>query len=194
MIYGYVRVSTRDQKLDRQIDALREYGKPIDRVYSDKQSGKDFCREGYLELKSVVREGDEVVIKELDRLGRNKVEVKKELEWFRSAGVVVRILDLPTSLIEFGDQAWVQDMVNNILVEVLAALAEQERRKNHERQAEGYAAKRARGEWSDIGRPRKEPAGFAEVLERQRRGECSVAEACAALGISRGTWYRLRSA
>ena len=89
MIYGYCRVSTKEQNLDRQTSALTSY-KALDRIFSDKQSGKDFARDAYQELKSAVMAGDEVVVKELDRLGRNKEEVKAELEWFKRMGVVVR--------------------------------------------------------------------------------------------------------
>lgn len=188
MIYGYVRVSTRDQCLDRQITALNEYAK-IDRLFQDKQSGKDFAREQYQMMKDTVCVGDTVVVKELDRLGRNKDEMKKELEWFKAKGVAVRILELPTTLIDYHGQDWIGDMVNNILIEVLGAIAEQERKKTRQRQAEGIAAKKARGDWDDYGRPRKEIEDLVVYREKVASGEMTVTAVCKELGICRATWY-----
>lgn len=188
MIYHYCRVSTKDQNLDRQIDALAAY-KPADRIFCDKQSGKDFDREQYQLMKSVARRGDEIIVKELDRLGRNKEGIKAEIEWARQNGITLRILDLPTSLIDFQGQDWIADMVNNILIEVLGSLAEQERQKIKTRQAEGIAAKKARGDWSDYGRPEKVVDDFPEYLARVESGELSVTAACKALNVSRSWWY-----
>lgn len=190
MIYHYCRVSTRDQNLDRQIDALSKY-KEADRVFCDKMSGKNFDRVAYNEMKDAVRSGDEVIVKELDRFGRNKEETKKELEWFKSHGVTVRILDLPTTLCSFSGAEWVRDMVNNVLIEVLGAIAEQERNKIHQRMMEGLQAKKDRGEWDDYGRPeiKVDKDVLKALREKQKRKEMTVAECCKALGISRSTWY-----
>lgn len=188
MIYHYCRVSTKDQNLDRQIDALAAY-KPADRVFYDKQSGKDFEREQYQLMKSIARRGDEIIVKELDRLGRNKDGIKAEIEWARQNGVTLRILDLPTSLIDFQGQDWIGDMVNNILIEVLGSIAEQEREKIKRRQAEGIAAKKARGDWDNYGRPEKVVDDFPTYLSRVERGELTVTEACKALNVSRSWWY-----
>ena len=192
MIYGYARVSSKDQNLARQLETMKSY-KNIDEVFCDKQSGKDFERKEYERLKSIVKKGDEVIIKELDRLGRNKEGVKEEIKWFKEQGVTLRILDLPTSLMDFSGQEWIRDMVNNILIEVMGAMAEQERNKIKVRQAEGIAAKKASGDWDEYGRPRKEPIDFQKFLEKQKSGEMSVAECCRELGISRATWYRYRN-
>lgn len=189
MIYGYARVSTREQCLDRQLDALTGY-KKLDRIFTDKQSGKNFDRAGYQQMKSVVTAGDEVVFKELDRLGRNKDEMKKELEWFKSQGVTVRVLDLPTTLIDFQGQDWIGEMVNNILIEVIGAIAEQEREKTRRRQQEGIAAMKARGDWDRYGRPSKHPEGFEKIAQKQKEGLLTVADACKELGISRATYYK----
>jgi len=188
MIYGYARVSSKDQCLDRQLDAMNRY-RPVDEVFTDKQSGKDFARESYQALKAAVQSGDEIVIEELDRLGRNKEEVKKELEWFKTHGVTIRILDVPTTLIDFQGQDWIRDMVNNILIEVLGSIAEQERLKIRKRQAEGIAAKKARGDWENYGRPNKTLTDFEIFAQKQKGGEMTVDQCCKALGISRGTWY-----
>ena len=146
MIYGYMRVSTKSQNLNRQEDALLEFGVEKDNIFADKESGKDFDREKYQEMKSILKRNDVLVIKELDRLGRNKEMVKEELEYFKSNGIRVKILNIPTTLIDFPEgQEWVMDMVNNILLEVMSSIAEEERRKIKTRQAEGIAAAKAGG-------------------------------------------------
>ena len=146
MIYGYMRVSTKSQNLNRQEDALLEFGVEKDNIFADKESGKNFDREKYQEMKSILKRNDVLVIKELDRLGRNKEMVKEELEYFKSNGIRVKILNIPTTLIDFPEgQEWVMDMVNNILLEVMSSIAEEERRKIKTRQAEGIAAAKAGG-------------------------------------------------
>lgn len=192
MTYHYCRVSTRDQNLDRQIRALSDY-KKADKVFADKASGKNFDRAQYQAMKSAVVRGDEVIIKELDRLGRNKDEIKEELKWFRDAGVTVRILDVPTTMIDFQGQDWVQDMINNILIEVLGAIAQREREKTRDRQREGIDAKKARGDWDDYGRPRKniEASTLNEMQRRVTSGEATVIECCRELGICKATWYNI---
>lgn len=197
--YFYGRVSSKDQNLARQLESARQY-KDIDGVFTDKQSGKNFDRGGYLEMKGVLQKGDEVVVHSLDRLGRNKDMIKEELAWFKEHGIVVRILDVPTTLIEYPvGQEWVMDMVNNILIEVLGSFAEQERENIRKRQAEGIAAmpvdesgrriskKTGRG----FGRQAKQPDNFAEVLNKQRSGELTLKEALELTGVGRTKWYEL---
>ena len=197
MIYHYCRVSTREQNLDRQLNALAAY-KPADRVFTDKQSGKDFDRPAYQALKETVVAGDEVIIKELDRLGRNKEAVKEELAWFGKRGVTVRILNVPTTLIDFGDQEWVRDMVNTIIIEVLSSVAQEEREKIRQRQREGIDAmavvdgKRVSNRnGAAYGRPEKTPEEFPLLFAAWKAGETSVEKACKRLGICRATWYKL---
>ena len=188
MIYFYARVSTKEQNLARQLDVAKSY-KNVDKVFCDKQSGKDFDRIEYMKLKECLVAGDEVIVKSLDRLGRNKEQTKEEIKWFKENGIALRILNLPTSLIDYQGQEWIMDMVNNILIEVLASYAEQERVEIKLRQAEGIAAKKASGNWDDYGRPSKEIPDFEKFLKKQKDGELSVVECCKALGISRATWY-----
>lgn len=189
--YFYGRVSSKDQSLARQLESARKY-KDIDRVFTDKQSGKNFDRTGYLEMKSVLQKGDEVVVHSLDRLGRNKEMIKEELAWFKEHGIVVRILDVPTTLIEYpAGQEWVMDMVNNILIEVLGAFAEQERENIRKRQAEGIAAMPVDENGRKISK--KTGNGFGRKEKKVdlslRPGE-NVSDACKRLGISRTTYYR----
>ena len=97
--YGYARVSTREQNTDRQIEALTKFGVPEQQIIIDRASGKDTEREGYQYLKrQILRSGDTLVIKEMDRLSRNKADIKRELEIFKDMGVRVKILDIPTTL------------------------------------------------------------------------------------------------
>lgn len=197
MIYFYGRVSSKDQNLARQLDAAKAY-KNVDRVYCDKQSGKDFNRPEYQNLKSVVVPGDEVIVMELDRLGRNKDGTVEELKWFKDQGVIVRILNLPTTLIDFPvGQEWVFAMVNNILIEVMASVAEEERNKIRKRQEEGIAAmpvvdgkKYSTKKGCTYGRkPVDLGDDFKNFLKRQKEGLMTVDECCKVLGIGRSTWY-----
>jgi DNA invertase Pin-like site-specific DNA recombinase len=191
MIYAYLRVSSTDQNLDRQLEAVKNYRPELEdeNIFADKQTGKNFEREEYQKLKSILKKGDELIIKELDRLGRNKDAVKDEMKWFKDNGVTVRILDVPSTLIDFQGQDWIADMVNNIIIEVLAAMAEQERIKIKKRQKEGIAIAKAKG--VRFGRPKKELPEFEKFLKKQKEGLISITQACNELGISRTQWYRL---
>ena len=141
MRYFLARVSSKEQNLARQLKIARDrFDIPDENVFCDKMTGSSFDRPQYKRLKETVKAGDEIIVKEFDRFGRDKDEMKRELQWFKEKGVIVRILDIPTTLIDFQDQTWVLEMVNNILIEVLGAVAEQERKKTKQRQAEGIAA------------------------------------------------------
>lgn len=190
-VYGYVRVSSREQNTDRQIEALTKFGVPEQNIIVDRASGKDTERDGYQYLKrQILRRGDTLVIKELDRLSRSKVDIKKELEHFKEMGVRVKILDLPTTLTDFPpEQLWVQEMVTAILIEVLASIAEAERLKIRARQREGIdAAKRKNVRF---GRPPKPlPDNWQEVVREVKRGEMRPVDAMQKLGLSRSSFYR----
>lgn len=200
--YFYGRVSAKDQNLARQIASAKQY-KDIDRVFKDKQSGKDFNRDDYQKMKAILQPGDEVIIHALDRLGRNKEMIKAELAWFKEHGVIARILNVPTTLIEYPEgQEWIMDMVNNILIEVLGAFAEQERENTLIRQAEGIAAMpvdekgrkistKPGKEGRTYGRKEKRPDNFEDVLRRQKAGELTLKEAMAEAGVGRTRWYEL---
>ena len=191
-IYGYARVSTREQNEDRQLEALIRFGVPEQNIIVDKASGKDTEREGYQYLKrQILRKGDTLVIKELDRLSRNKADIKRELEEFKAAGVRVKILDIPTTLTDFPpDQDWVMDMINAILIEVLGSIAENERRKIRARQREGIDAAKKKN--VRFGRPAKPlPDNWQEVIADVRSGKKKPVEAMHELGISKSCFYRL---
>lgn len=188
MIYFYARVSTVEQNLARQIEAAKKY-KGVDEIFSDKMSGKNFNRVEYQRMKSMLQKGDEVVVKSLDRLGRDKNLVKDEIQWFKEHGVKLRILDIPTTLIEMEGQEWVGDMVTNILIEVMASVAEQERMMIRERQREGIEAKRKSGTWDEYGRPKKNTDGIEDYWLAYKSGEMTREDCCKALGISSRTLY-----
>lgn len=200
MRYGYARVSAKDQNLARQIAALKQFDSTLsdDHIYTDKQSGKNFNREHYLELKAILIPGDEILVEELDRFGRNKAEIRGELEWFKEHGIIVRVFDVPTTLIDFHGQEWIGEMVNNILIEVMGAMAEQERKKIRKRQAEGIAAmpvvngrKVSAKTGKGFGRPSCMLDGevFKNLHQKQKSGQITVNDCCRELGISRSTWY-----
>ena len=191
--FGYARVSTAHQREDRQVQALLDYGIEERNIVVDKESGKDFNRLGYLSLKEKwLRQGDTLVVKELDRLGRNKAMIKSELEWFKAEGIRVRILNIPTTLINC-DQDWVLDMVSNILIEVMASVAEEERVKIHRRQEEGIAVAKAKG--VVFGRPSiAKPANYEAVMALVDSGQIKAVEAMRELGVKKTTFYKLRQA
>lgn len=196
MKYFYTRVSSKDQNLARQLQEAKAY-KDIDEVFCDKQTGKNFDRPEYTRLKSILKKGDEVIIKEMDRLGRNKEATKDEIKWFKESGVTLRILELPTTLIDFNGQEWIADMINNMLIEVLTSIAEQEVKKIDKRRAEGIAAmpivngkKVSAKKGTTYGRQAIVLSDdFPKLLKKQKDGKMTVKECCEQLGISRATWY-----
>lgn len=190
--YYYARVSTKEQNLDRQLAAFRELGADERDIICDKESGKDLDRPGYRMLRDyMLRPGDTLVIKSLDRLSRRKEDIKNELRHFHDMGVRVKIIDLPTSMIEVpAGQEWVLDMVNNILIEVLGTIAEQERETTLKRQAEGIAAAREKG--VDFGRPKIEyPSDWAQVYVAWKSGGISARMAMDRMGLKKTTFYKL---
>lgn len=159
MVFGYHRTSTKEQNLDRGIIEIENYaeqkGLDLEKIYTDQQTGKNFNRPAYELLKEVLREGDELIITEIDRLGRDKKQTSEELRQLKEMGVKVRILELPTTLTDASDEymALLNDMISNLLIEVLTTLAESEMKKRVKRQSEGIEAMKLRGEWDKYGRP-----------------------------------------
>lgn len=189
-IYGYARVSSTEQHLDRQIEALSAYGVEDRHIIADKQSGKDFSRPGYQTLKGqLLREGDVLVIKELDRLGRNYEQIKSEWHDLRQMGVDIVVLDMP--VLSTADKSDLEKvLIANIVFELLAYLAEKERIKIKTRQAEGIATAKSKG--VKFGRPKaKLPTGFAEEVRKWQAGEQTATETMAKLGLKRTTFYKL---
>ena len=191
-IYGYARVSTKDQNLDRQLIALREFGIDDRDIIREKASGKSLNREAYQTLRNqLLREGDTLVIAALDRLSRNKLHIKQELEYYRGRNIRVMVLDMPTTLCQVNEgQEWIIEMINAILVEVLASLAEQERVKTLTRQAEGIEAAKLQGK--HLGRPKmKIPEGWDNIYMLWKSGEITAVEAMKRSGLKKSTFYKL---
>ena len=189
--FYYARVSSKTQNEDRQILAFRSLGADDRDIIIDKESGKDMNRPGYLTLKnSMLRSGDTLVIKELDRLSRNKADIKNELIYFKKNNIRLKILDIPTTMMDISDeQSWILDMVNNILIEVLGSIAEEERKQIRKRQKEGLAAAKAKG--VKLGRPAVQlPPNWEATIRRWQNGDIKAVEAMKITGIKKNTFYK----
>ena len=158
MIYSYCRVSTDEQKIDRQVNAINEYCQKnnvvVDKKFEDKLSGKDFKRDEYLEMRDLVQKDDTIIIKELDRFGRNMDEIKKEWQHYMDLGVRVIVIDMPLISIEPNiERTLEQRFISNLVFEVLCYAAQKERDKIVERTKEGIENARRKGK--QIGAPEK---------------------------------------
>ena len=155
--YGYGRVSTRGQSEERQIESLIKYVPDARNIYIDKKSGKDFERVEYLAMKKEIRPGDTLYIHELDRLGRNKQLILDELKYYKEKRVIVKILNIPSTLTDYSSlkndelQRSLMETMNNVIIEVMAIMAEQERINIVKRTREGIAVARQKGK--RLGRP-----------------------------------------
>lgn len=190
--YYYARVSSKEQNLDRQIAAFLSLGAEERDIITDKESGKNLDRAGYQALKNaMLRRGDTLVIKSLDRLSRNKTDIKSELQYFKDNGIRLKVIDLPTTMMELPEgQEWVFEMVNNILIEVLGTIAEQERTTIRQRQAEGIAAAKAKGK--KLGRPAVAvPENWDDVYASWKNGEITAKEAMKRTGLKRTSFYKI---
>ena len=190
--FYYARVSSKDQNLDRQLAAFKALGADERDIITDKESGKDFNRAGYQALKNgMLRQGDTLVIKSLDRLSRNKRDIKTELEWFKDNNIRLKVIDLPTTMMDLPEgQEWVFEMVNNILIEVLGTIAEQERATIKSRQAEGINTAKSKG--VKFGRPALQfPANWNEVYAQWKNGEITAKVAMEKTGTKRTSFYKL---
>jgi DNA invertase Pin-like site-specific DNA recombinase len=190
--YYYARVSSNEQNLDRQISAFEALGAQKREIVTDKKSGKNLDREGYQALKNVMlRRGDTLVVKSLDRLSRNKCDIKNELQFFQENGIRLKVIDIPTTMMELPEgQEWVFEMVNNILIEVLGTIAEQERETIRKRQAEGIKAAKQNGK--KLGRPALTfPENWSEVYSAWKAGEITAKTAMERTGTKRTSFYKL---
>lgn len=189
--FYYARVSSREQNLDRQLEAFRQLGADEREIITDKESGKDLNRAGYRALKTaMLRPGDTLIVKSMDRLSRNKSDIRNELQYFKESGIRLKVIDLPTTMMELPQgQEWVFEMVNNILIEVLGTIAEQERETIRRRQREGIDAAKAKGR--HLGRPAlKKPDDWVKVIACWRAGEISAKQAMHQLQMKKSTFYQ----
>lgn len=189
-IYYYARVSSKEQNLDRQIEAFKKIGADDREIICDKESGKNLNRSRYQALKTVMpRSGDTLIVKSLDRLSRNKSDIKNELQYFKDNNIRLKVIDLPTTMMDLPKgQEWVFDMVNNILIEVLGTIAEQERRTIRKRQREGIEAAKSKGK--HLGRPKTSlPNNWNDVYTAWKNNEITAKAAMNQLGVSKNTFY-----
>ncbi|MGN1346331.1 MAG: recombinase family protein [Eubacteriales bacterium] len=187
--YGYVRVSTREQNEARQLIAMREFGVPNRHVYIDKQSGKDFNRPKYLQLMRKLRPDDTLVIKSIDRLGRNYEEILEQWRVItkeKQAAIVV--LDMPLLDTRRGRDL-TGTLIADIVLQLLSYVAQTEREFIRQRQAEGIAAAKARGVRFGA-RPRQRPEEYERCLSAWREGKMSAREAGRRLKTSHVTFLK----
>lgn len=199
--YGYHRISTKEQHLDRGVYEIEPYCEKsgitlTSGVFCDKLTGKKFDRPEYMFIRNRIMSGDTLIITEMDRLGRNKAEILKELQYFRDRGVYAVILEIPTTQMDFSKienpvAKLLMETIHNMLIEMFAVFAQAEIEKKEKRQREGIDAKKRRGEWDDYGRPRKvDFTVFKPEYEKVLRGELKPSELQRVLKIPATTYYR----
>lgn len=187
--YAYIRVSSRDQNEERQKIAMVECGIAPGNIYMDKQSGKDFARPGYQRLLKKLKTGDTVVIKSIDRLGRNYDEILEQWRLLtKQKQVDIIVLDMPLLNTKQGkDLTGV--VIADIVLQLLSYVAQTEREFNRQRQAEGIAAAKSRG--VQFGRRRIDrPERYPEIKKAWEAGELAAGQAADALGVSRTTFFK----
>ena len=187
-IYGYIRVSSTDQKEDRQLLALKELDVPNMRIYLDKQSGKDFQRPQYKKMLKKIQRGDLLYILSIDRLGRNYEEVQKQWRILtKEIGADVCVLDTP-ALDTRRARDLIETLISDVILQVLSFGAQVEREHIRQRQEEGIRAAKLRG--VKFGRPRKElPGNFAEICSAYCSGTTSLKAAAESCGMAKTTFY-----
>jgi len=189
MVYGYVRVSSKEQNVDRQVIAMLEFGVPRERIIIEKQSGKDFNRPKYKGLTRKIKPDDVIVIKSIDRLGRNYNEIIEQWRYIskvKKAAFVV--FDMPL-LDTRKRRDLMSTLIDDIVLQLLSYVAQTEREMIHQRQAEGIEAAKKRG--VKFGRPRKpKPEHYGEILNQWNDKKITAAQAAAALNIDRKTFLR----
>ena len=188
-VYGYIRVSTREQNEDRQRIAMEEAGVPERNVYMDKQSGKDFNRPQYKKLLRKMKNDDLLYIKSIDRLGRNYEEILQQWRYLtKDKGIDIVVLDMPLLDTRRGKDL-MGTFLSDIVLQVLSFVAENERTNIRQRQAEGIAAAKARG--VRFGRPEKEiPADFGEIVAAWEQKQLPISEVLTRCDMSEATFYR----
>lgn len=190
-IYGYARVSSKDQNLNRQLDALALFPVDDDNIFIDHESGKDFNRPGYLELLDTLQPGDLVVVKSIDRLGRDYDEILHQWRTITGKlGADIAVIDMPLLNTQYnGVEGLTGTLISDIVLQVLSYVAQIERENIHQRQAEGIASAKARG--VKFGRPPlTQPKGYRETLSLWKDGEIGCREAATRLNVSHTTFLK----
>lgn len=188
-VYGYVRVSSMEQNEDRQMIALRGAGVPVHHIFMDKQSGKDFHRENYEKLVSLLQEGDLLYILSIDRLGRNYVEIQNQWRMLtKNLGIDICVLDMPLLDTRNGKDL-MGTFIADLVLQILSFVAENERDNIRKRQEQGIAAAKKRG--IRFGRPEsKVPEDFHNIVKAWEHGSMKLDEVLDKCQISKSTFYR----
>lgn len=189
-VYGYARVSSRDQNERRQVIALQELEIPVKNIFMDKQSGKDFERPAYKRMVNRMKKNDLLYIKSIDRLGRNYEEIQNQWRILtRNKGIDICVIDMPLLDTRRGKDL-LGTFVSDIILQVLSFVAENERTNIRQRQAEGIAAAKARG--IQFGRPPQPlPENFPIAYQRWKGGKITCTEAARVCGMPLSTFrYR----
>lgn len=188
--YGYVRVSTREQNLERQILAMKEEGIEDKNIYADQMSGKDFDRPKYNRLMKKLKPGDLLVIKSIDRLGRNYTEILEQWRVItKNKKANIKVIDMPLLNTETGHGDLTGVFISDLVLQILAYVAETERAFIKQRQAEGIAIAKKNG--VKFGREKLDlPRNFEEYHRLWKDKKISVMEAAKAVGMSTSTFYR----
>lgn len=189
-LYGYVRVSTKEQCEDRQLIALQAFNVPEGNIYMDKLSGKDFNRPKYRKLMRKLKAGDVLVVKSIDRLGRDYQEIQNQWRLLtKERHVDIVVLDMPLLDTRKSSKDLTGTFVADLVLQILSYVAQTERENTRQRQREGIAAARQRG--VQFGRPRKPiPETFPQVREAWEMQRIASREAAQMLGISQDTFLR----
>ncbi len=189
-IFGYARVSSKEQNEERQLVAFREYGINERDIYVDKQSGKDFNRENYITLKHILRENDLLVIKSIDRLGRNYSQIIEEWQDItKNIKADIVVIDMPL-LDTRKNKDLLGTFISDLVLQILSYVAEQERTFIKQRQSEGIATAKNKG--VKFGRPRIEkPQNFDDVVLKWKNKEIKTKEAMKLLGLKSYTFYQM---
>ena len=189
-VYGYVRISSKDQNPDRQLKALLERGIDKSKIFIDYESGKDFNRPSYMKLVNEIKEGDCVVIKSLDRLGRNYSEILEQWRIItKEKGSDIEIIDMPLLNTNSDIDGLTGRLISDLVLQILAYVAETERVFIRQRQKEGIDVAKLRG--VQFGRPRKELSdNFDIAYTKWINGELSTREAAYLANMAHSTFYR----
>jgi DNA invertase Pin-like site-specific DNA recombinase len=189
-LYGYARVSTKDQNLDRQLCAMRDFGIPEKQICQEKLSGRDFDRPVYQKLLKKLKPGDTLVIKSIDRLGRNYEEIIEQWRIItKEKQVIIVVLDIPLLSDMREGKDLTHMLISDIVLQLMSYMAQMEREFIRRRQAEGIAAARARGK--HLGRrPKEKPENYPAVCALWHSGKISARGAAASLGVSHKTFLK----
>ncbi len=192
MIYGYIRVSTRDQNTDRQLIALKEYGIKSENILTDKMSGKDFNRPAYRRLLKRIHKGDCLVIKSIDRLGRNYKDIIKQWQHItKDIGADIKVLDMPI-LDTRQHKDLLGTFISDMVLQLLSYVAENERVNIKQRQAEGIAAAKERG--VKFGRPTTyDIEKYVPIFAQVKTKELTPKQAMERIGCCQSTYYRIQN-